>query len=95
MALFKEIELESGVTVRYHRIVSVNTITNVHNVIEIASYTSQQKREAERVAVTDGEPMDIFVSTRYENAPYDQTMTVEGAYGWVKALPEFEGAEDC
>lgn len=95
MALIKEIELESGVPVRYHRVVSVNTITNVANIIEVASYTSQEKREVEQAAVSNGEPMNIYIHTRFENAPYDQTMTVEGAYGWLKNIPEFSGAENC
>ena len=95
MALLKEIELDSGVTVCYHRVVSVNTITNVSNVIEVASYTSRAKREEEQEAVSGGEPMDIFISTRFENAPYDQTMTVAGAYEWLKGLPEFADAADC
>ena len=40
MALKKEIELENGVMLNYHRIVSFNKITNISNVIEIASYTN-------------------------------------------------------
>ena len=95
MALSKKIGLGNGVVVNYHRVVSVNTITNVANIIEIASYTSRTKREEERDAVSGGEPMNIYIHTRFENAPYDQTMTVEGAYEWVKAnVPDFEGASD-
>ena len=40
MALKKEIELENGIIVNYHRIVSINKITNDCNIIEVASYTS-------------------------------------------------------
>ena len=47
MALKKEIELDNGVIVNYHRIVSLNKITNIANLIEIASYVSQNKREEE------------------------------------------------
>ena len=28
-------------------------------------------------------------------APYDQQMTIESAYEYLKTLPEFEGAIDC
>lgn len=48
MAVQKSIELESGVTVSYHRIVSVNAITNVQSAIEVASYTSESKRAEEK-----------------------------------------------
>lgn len=96
MALGKTIDLDNGVGVSYHRIVSVNTVTNVANIIEVASYTSQKKREEEQAAVPGGEPMSIYIHTSFVNAPYDQTMTVEGAYGWIKEnVSEFADATDC
>lgn len=47
MALYKEVELDNGVIVNYHRIVSLNKITNMSNIVEIASYSSKNKREEE------------------------------------------------
>lgn len=95
MALIKEIELDSGVSVRYHRIVSVNTVTNVQDTLEIASYTSQAKREAEKSALASGEPMDVFISTRYVPAPFGSCPTVTRAYEWLKAnVGDFAEAED-
>ena len=47
MALLKEIELENGVKVSYHRITSVNAITNNNSIIEVSSYTSEAKRNEE------------------------------------------------
>lgn len=47
MALKKEIILDNGITLNYHRIVSINKITNVSNNIEIASYTDVKQREKE------------------------------------------------
>ena len=38
MALIKEIVLDNGTTLNYHRIVSLNKIVNKSNIIEIASY---------------------------------------------------------
>lgn len=95
MALIKEIELENGVPVRYHRVVSVNTVTNVQAVVEVASYVSQAKREAEKSALAAGEPMDVFIRTRYLCAPYGACPTAAAAYRWLKeSEPEFQGAED-
>lgn len=95
MALSKNIDLRNGVITNYHRIVSVNIITNQQNVIEIASYTSQSKRNEEQTAIANGLEMDVFIHTRFENAAYDQTMTVETAYEWVKAnVSDFNDAED-
>ena len=47
MALLKTIELDSGIVLNYHRIVTITKITNHSTVIEIASYTSKDKRDQE------------------------------------------------
>jgi len=95
MALSKKIGLGNGVVVNYHRVVRVDTITNVQNVIEVCSYTSKSKREEERDAIAAGEPFNVYTSTAWHVAPYDQFMTVEGAYEWLKSnVPDFEGASD-
>ena len=47
MGLKKEIELESGIIVSYHRIVNIQKITNSATVIEVASYISEKKRQEE------------------------------------------------
>ena len=101
MALSKRVALPSGITTNYHRIVSINTVTNEQNTIEVASYTSRQKRadeaawlESQRVHDAEYRPLDVFIATTYINVPYDQSMTVDGAYVYLKTLPEFEGAND-
>ena len=94
MALSKRITLANGVTTNYHRVVSVNAITNVQNIIEVASYTSKAKRVEEQEALVAGEKADVFISTSILSAPYDQSMTVVLAYEWIKTLPEYEGATD-
>ena len=47
MGLKKEIELENGIVLNYHRIVNIQKITNSATVIEIASYISEKKRQEE------------------------------------------------
>lgn len=47
MALQKEIELENGVILNYHRITSLNKITNISNNIEISSYVNEYQRQKE------------------------------------------------
>lgn len=94
MGLSKMIALGSGVTINYHRIVGVNTITNVSNVIEVAGYTSRAKRAEEKAALESGEPMNVYVDTSYIDVPYDQAMTINSAYAYIKELPEYEGATD-
>ena len=43
MGLKKEIELDNGIKLNYHRIVSINKVTNKGIVIEIGSYISEEK----------------------------------------------------
>ena len=94
MALYKSMELENGVVVNYHRITSLNIITNVQNVIEISSYTSEAKREEEQKALSNGELSNVYVHTRILSAPYDQSATIQSVYEHLKMLPEFEGSTD-
>lgn len=95
MALSKLIELSSGIAVNYHRIVSINNITNVQTNIEIASYTSKDKREEEKQAIENATPMNVFINTQYINKNYTADFNIEQAYEYLKTLDRFEDAEDC
>lgn len=103
MGLGKPIEMPNGVTLNYHRVVSVNIITNNQNTIEVASYVSVKKRLEEREcikALAEGDneaSCDVYIETSVFSAPYDPNMTVSSAYGWLKEKEEsgvFAGAED-
>lgn len=94
MAILKEIELDNGVTVNYHRVVSVNNITNHASIIEVASYTTKDKRLEEKTALENGEGMNVFINTEYMNIPYDAEMNVVSAYEYLKTTEKFEGCED-
>ena len=94
MGLYKSIQQIDGVETNYHRIVSVNIITNIANLVEIASYTSQQKRLDEIEAIKNKTQCNAYIRTVYKNINYDQDKNIESAYEWLKTLPEFEGAED-
>ena len=101
MALSKQIEFPSGMSMGYHRIVSLGVGTNVQNTIEVGSYASEAKRaeeiEALEQARETGEWPDpgVLVETTFYPADYDQDMTIDSAYAYLKGLPEFEGAQDC
>lgn len=49
MGLIKAKETINGVLTKYHRIVSVNNITNISSDIEVASYTKLEQREKEKI----------------------------------------------
>ena len=94
MAILKAIELGSGVTVIYHRVVSVNNITNHASIIEVASYTTKDKRDEEKEALENNDEMNIFIDSDYIEVPYDEDMNVVSAYEYLKTTEKFEGCED-
>lgn len=94
MALIKSITLENGIPVKYHRVVSVNSIVNHETIIEVSSYTSKEKREDEKTALRENKPMDVYIFTNRFSMPYKQTMDVDEAYEYLKSLEDFDGAEN-
>ena len=91
MALLKEIKQSDGVATSYHRILFVQTTVNRQNSIAVLSYVDSDSRESEKNS-TMTQP--YVKSITYETA-YDENMTVEAAYEYLKARPEFEGATDA
>lgn len=94
MAILKEIELDSGVIVNYHRVVSVNNITNHASIIEVASYTSKAKRKEEQQALANNEEMNVFIDTKHIPIQYDQYLNVVSAYEYLKSTEKYSGAKD-
>lgn len=92
MALKKQIELENGVMVNYHRIVSINKITNKQIIIEVASYTSKEKRQEE--IDKEGQEMNIFIETTYLNKKYNESDSIQDLYNYLKTTEKFANAED-
>lgn len=95
MGLKKLIELDNGVTTNYHRIVSINNITNISTIIEVASYTSEEKREEEKQAIENATSMNVFINTQYINKDYTDSVSAEQAYEYLKTLDMFKNAENC
>ena len=81
MALKKQIELNNGIIVNYHRIVTINKVTNNITIIEVASYTSEEKRQEEveilKNVQENGEvtPMNVFIDTTYVSKEYSENET--------------------
>lgn len=97
MALLKKIELENGIVTNYHRIVSLNSIVNNQNIIEVASYINQNKRKEEKEyydSNDENKSINVFIDTKYYNVNYDENMSVKTAYNYLKSLDEFKDAED-
>lgn len=90
MALYKEVIQDDGVTTNYHRILYLTHHVNHHNSIAVVSYVSDQARSAEQAAIL-AQPYQRAIT--YECA-YDESMTIETAYEYLKTLDEFAGATD-
>lgn len=97
MALKKEITLDNGITVNYHRIVSINKITNNSNIIEIGSYTNEEKRQEEidyYNSTEEDKSMNVFIDTTFINKEYNEAETIEEVYEYLKTTEKFKDAED-
>lgn len=101
MALKKNVTLSNGIVVTYHKISMLKADINQQITLLVHSYISEEGRQIEK-DYADGKYNDIdmnlinwpYVYADYINIPYDETMTIEKAYEYLKTLPEFEGAED-
>lgn len=108
MALQKEIELENGIILNYHRITSLNKITNISNNIEVNSYISESQREKEKryqqlqKKLASGEELtqeeqeelnkgiNVLVEADYINIPYNEEMTIQDAYEYLKTTEKYK-----
>lgn len=101
MAIKKQVTASNGVITEYHRIAMVKIDTNQQNTILVLSYLSEAGRQVEKDYaaglyndVEEGMMNWPYVDSQYIHCEYDGTMTVEGAYTYLKTLPEFAGGED-
>ena len=100
MAITKNETLPNGVPLSYYRIVSLTTVVNQQCTIEVAGYVSQESRDQEQAALAQARETgeyprsDVFVETQYISVDYDPDFSVNKAYALLKAMPEWEDAED-
>lgn len=90
MALYKMITQDDGVPTSYHRILFIMKTVNRQNSISVLSYVDSNARDNE-INSTISQP--YCKSITYE-LPYNETMTIEDAYEYLKTLPQFEGADN-
>lgn len=95
MGLKKQIELENGVVLNYHRIITINKITNNSTVVEVSSYTSKEKREIEKEAIQNSKPFNVYIHTTFINKEYVEDETIKDLYEYLKTTEKFKDAEDA
>lgn len=103
MGLKKDIVLDNGITLNYHRVVSVNSITNINTTIEVASYINEEKRLEEKQylqnQLEEGHNEEIpvvnnIIESYNIELPFDKTMNVDSAYKYLSSLDKFKGAKN-
>ena len=94
MAICKTIELDSGIILNYHRIVTITKITNHSTVIEIAGYTSKDKREQEVRQIENGDEVTAYIDTSFMSVNYDEDATIKDWYEYLKTTDKYLDAED-
>lgn len=88
MALKKEIRQSDGVVTNYHRILYIQSTINSHESIAVVSYVDEIGR-----AMENNGDIPYRTAVTYEKE-YEENMTIEDAYKYLKTLSEYEDAED-
>lgn len=91
MALKKEIIQDNGIKLEYHRISEIKHITNDKTYINVLSYVNEKQREKEKEGTSI---LDLYIIPSVENLEFNDKLTIEKAYEYLKTLPKFEGSED-
>lgn len=101
MALKKQITADNGVVTEYHRIALLSVDVHNQNTILVHSYLSANGRQVEKdyaagmyKDVDAGMMKFPYVDAHYIHTDYDESMSIKGAYEYLKTMPQFEGATD-
>lgn len=92
MAIKKDIELDNGIVLSYHRISKIENIVNDKTKLEIISYINQNQREREIEANDDS--VNVLKLTTTEELEYNDTLTIEDAYNYLKTTEKYENSID-
>lgn len=95
MAIKKNIVAQNGVPLEYHRIVFLQKITNKCNLIQVASYPSEGARNVEIEAQNEETEIDVYCVKNVLRTEYNEEMTIQEAYEYLKETEPFDGAVDC
>ena len=96
MALIKPIKQDNGIILSYHRISDIRNVVNDKTYIDIISYVNAEEREKEKnqPKYSPNKP-NVYKVNSQEIIDYNDTLTIEEAYEYLKTLPKYEGSEDA
>lgn len=95
MALKKDIVLENGITVKYHRINRIDIRINEVILISVISYLNDTEREREKEYKPDESNLNIFKKEWIKENEYKDKYSIKEAYEYLKTLDQFKDAVDC
>lgn len=94
MALVKEITLENGITLNYHKIslilIDINSGINIH----LASVPSKELYKKSLKKQLKNQAFNMYIEGRHYSHEYVKDFNIDDAYAYLKTLDEFAGAED-
>ena len=95
MALLKTIIQPNGVPTEYHRVYTIENVVNDKTIIWVYSYVNENERERDKnkpkYSIRTG---DVYIAISEEKIDYNDTLTVDDAYEYLKTLDKYAGAED-
>ncbi len=95
MALLKLVKQKNGLALKYHRIVDIKNILNDCTLIKIYSYYDEKTRKEEQKQKKYSPYKEtIYKEISVEKIPYNDSLTAENAYDYLKTLDKYKGAED-
>ena len=95
MALLKAIKQNNGIVLNYHRISDIKNIVNDKTYLNVISYIDKEEREKEQKQPKySPNKQEIYKVNNIYDLPYNDTLTIEDAYEYLKTLEDFEGSED-
>jgi hypothetical protein len=69
-------------------------VTNHATIIEIAGYTSKEKRDLEIQQLADKSIVTAYIDTSFMSVNYDEETTIKDWYAYLKTTEKYNGAED-
>ena len=94
MALYKKIKNELGIPLEYHRINSIDHIINGNTKINVYSYVDEEEREKEKAQDENVYYENVYKSIDVVELDYNDELTVEQAYNYLKTLDKYKGSTD-
>lgn len=89
--------MSNGLELEYHRIALVTIDVNNQITVLRHSYLNEEARQYEKdyaEGKIKDEPVFPYVDYEYMHMEYEDGMTIEKAYNWLKTQKGFKDAED-